>query len=55
MKENRADCPAAVKECGSRLEVEGIESNGFFDRVFSDASDYDMYFNGYGAFEIRMK
>ena len=50
MKETALIVQQQLKNVGINLEVEGIESNGFFDRVFSDASDYDMYFNGYGAF-----
>lgn len=50
MKETALIVQQQLKNVGINLEVEGIESNGFFDRVFSDASDYDMYFNGYVAF-----
>lgn len=38
-----------LKSVGITLEIEGVESNGFFDIVFGDASDYDLYLNGYGA------
>lgn len=38
-----------LKSAGITLEVEGVESNGFFDIVFGDSSDYDLYLNGYGA------
>ena len=44
MKETALIVQQQLKNVGINLEVEGIESNGFFDRVF------DMYFNGYGAF-----
>lgn len=50
MKETALIVQQQLKAVGINLEVEGIESNGFFDRVFGDASDYDLYFNGYGAF-----
>lgn len=50
MKETALIVQQQLKDVGIRLEVEGMESNGFFDRVFGDASDYDLYFNGYGAF-----
>lgn len=38
-----------LKSAGITLQVEGVESNGFFDIVFGDSSDYDLYLNGYGA------
>lgn len=38
-----------LKAAGITLDIEGVESNGFFDIVFGDASDYDLYLNGYGG------
>lgn len=49
MKETALIIQQQLKSAGINLEVEGVESNGFFEIVFGDKSDYDLYLNGYGA------
>ncbi len=50
MKETALIMQQQLKDTGIELEIEPLESNAFFDKVFSDATDFDMYLNGYGAF-----
>lgn len=38
-----------LKNVGITLEVIPVESAGFFEIVFADGGDYEMYLNGYGA------
>lgn len=49
MKETALVIQQQLKEIDVNVNVEGLESNGFFDTVFSDAADYELYLNGYGA------
>lgn len=38
-----------LKNVGITLNVTPVESAGFFEIVFKDGGDYEMYLNGYGA------
>ena len=38
-----------LKNVGITLNVIPVESAGFFEIVFADGGDYEMYLNGYGA------
>ncbi|MDO4312072.1 MAG: ABC transporter substrate-binding protein [Eubacteriales bacterium] len=38
-----------LKAIDVTVEVEGIDANGFFDVVFTDQDDYELYLNEYGA------
>lgn len=38
-----------LKEIDVNVEIEGIDANGFFDVVFTDKSDYELYLNEYAA------
>ena len=38
-----------LKNVGITLNVTPVESAGFFEIVFADGGDYEMYLNGYGA------
>ncbi len=38
-----------LKNVGITLNVTPVESAGFFEIVFQDGDDYEMYLNGYGA------
>lgn len=38
-----------LKEIDVNVELEGIDANGFFDVVFTDQADYELYLNEYGA------
>lgn len=49
MKETALVIQQQLKEIDVNVEVEGVESNAFFDIVFSDQADYELYLNGYGA------
>lgn len=49
MKETAQIIQQQLKKIDVNVEVEGIESNGFFDIVFGNRADYDLYLNGYPA------
>lgn len=49
MKETAQIIQQQLKAINVNVAVEGVESNGFFDIVFSDKADYELYLNGYGA------
>ena len=38
-----------LKEIDVNVELQGIDANGFFDVVFTDQADYELYLNEYGA------
>lgn len=38
-----------LKEIDVNVELEGIDANGFFDVVFTDQADYELYLNEYAA------
>ncbi len=38
-----------LKEIDVTVELEGIDANGFFDVVFTDQDDYELYLNEYAA------
>ena len=38
-----------LKAIDVNVEIQGIDANGFFDVVFTDQSDYELYLNEYGA------
>lgn len=38
-----------LKEIDVTVELEGIDANGFFDVVFTDQADYELYLNEYAA------
>lgn len=49
MKETALIIQQQLKEINVTLDVQGVESNAFFDIVFTDQADYELYLNGYGA------
>lgn len=49
MKETAQIIQQQLKEINVNVEVEGLESNGFFDIIFGDKNDYELYLNGYSA------
>ena len=49
MEETALIIQQQLQEIDVTVEVEGVESNAFFDIVFSDQADYELYLNGYGA------
>ncbi len=38
-----------LKEIDVTVNIEGIDANGFFDVVFTDQADYELYLNEYAA------
>ncbi len=38
-----------LKAIDVNVEIEGIDANGFFDVVFTDKADYELYLNEYAA------
>jgi peptide/nickel transport system substrate-binding protein len=38
-----------LKAIDVTVNVQGIDANGFFDVVFTDQDDYELYLNEYGA------
>ena len=38
-----------LKAIDVNVEIEGIDANGFFDVVFTDQADYELYLNEYAA------
>ena len=38
-----------LKAIDVNVELQGIDANGFFDVVFTDQADYELYLNEYGA------
>lgn len=38
-----------LKAIDVTVDVQGIDANGFFDVVFTDQADYELYLNEYGA------
>lgn len=47
MKETALVVQQQLKNAGIDVQVEGVESSLFFEKIFGEAADYDMYLNGY--------
>lgn len=49
MKETAQVIQQQLKTIDVTVDVQGVESNGFFDIVFTDQADYELYLNGYAS------
>ena len=49
MKETALIIQQQLKEINVNLDVQPVENSGFFEIVFADGDDYELYLNGYGA------
>lgn len=49
MKETAQVIQQQLKAIDVTVDVQGVESNGFFDIVFTDQADYELYLNGYAS------
>lgn len=49
MEETALMIQQQLKEIDVNVELEGIDANGFFDVVFTDQADYELYLNEYAA------
>ena len=49
MKETALIIQQQLKAINVNVDVQGVESSAFFDIVFTDQADYELYLNGYGA------
>ncbi|MCB5402253.1 hypothetical protein, partial [Thomasclavelia ramosa] len=38
-----------LKAIDVNVDIQGIDANGFFDVVFTDKDDYELYLNEYAA------
>lgn len=49
MKETALIIQQELKAIDVNVDVQPVENSGFFEIVFADGGDYDLYLNGYGA------
>lgn len=49
MKETAQVIQQQLKAIDVTVDVQGVESNGFFDIVFTEQDDYELYLNGYAS------
>ena len=49
MKETALIIQQQLAQIGVTLDVQPVENSGFFEIVFGDGGDYELYLNGYGA------
>ena len=49
MKETAQVVQQQLKKIDVTVDVQGVESNGFFDIVFTEQDDYELYLNGYAS------